>query len=105
MCNQINPLHVVFESEQLPVWLQVALGITTLLTYVPVSLGSAHQAGALTLFSVVLALMHSLRRPLALNGTGPLIGRLFTPLAAIATVGVWAVVLQAPEGHEVAAKA
>ncbi len=42
--------------------LQVTLGITTLMTYVPASLGSAHQAGALTLFSVVLALMHSLRK-------------------------------------------
>ena len=41
---------------------QVTLGITTLMTYVPPSLGSAHQAGALTLFSLVLALMHSLRR-------------------------------------------
>lgn len=42
---------------------QVTLGITTLLYYVPVELGSAHQAGALTLFSIVIALMHSLRRP------------------------------------------
>lgn len=41
---------------------QVALGITTLMTHVPASLGSAHQAGALTLFSLVLALIHSLRR-------------------------------------------
>ncbi|CAI5481566.1 unnamed protein product [Closterium sp. Yama58-4] len=43
--------------------LQVTLGISALLTYVPVSLGSAHQAGALTLFATMLALMHSLRRP------------------------------------------
>ena len=42
---------------------QVTLGITTLLHHVPVELGSAHQAGALTLFTVVLALMHSLRGP------------------------------------------
>ena len=41
---------------------QVTLGITTLMTHVPASLGSAHQAGALTLFSLVLALIHSLRR-------------------------------------------
>lgn len=41
---------------------QVALGISTLLTYVPVSLGSAHQAGALTLFTLVLGLLHSARR-------------------------------------------
>ncbi|GJP51849.1 hypothetical protein CLOM_g10980 [Closterium sp. NIES-68] len=43
--------------------LQVTLGISALLTYVPVSLGSAHQAGALTLFAAMLALLHSLRRP------------------------------------------
>eukprot|EP00873_Tetraselmis_striata_P022529 jgi/Tetstr1/442793/TSEL_030877.t1 len=43
--------------------LQVTLGVSTLLTYVPVSLGSAHQAGALGLFTVVLGLMHSLRKP------------------------------------------
>ena len=42
--------------------LQVTLGITTLMMHVPASLGSAHQAGALTLFSLVLALIHSLRR-------------------------------------------
>ncbi|GAQ82379.1 Cytochrome oxidase assembly factor COX15 [Klebsormidium nitens] len=43
--------------------LQVTLGVSTLLLHVPVSLGSAHQAGALTLFTIVLTLMHSLRRP------------------------------------------
>ncbi|KAJ7563917.1 hypothetical protein O6H91_03G130200 [Diphasiastrum complanatum] len=43
--------------------IQVTLGISTLLMYVPVSLGAAHQAGALTLFSIVIALLHSLRRP------------------------------------------
>lgn len=43
--------------------LQVTLGISTLLLYVPVSLGSAHQAGALTLFTVVLTLLHTLRKP------------------------------------------
>ncbi|GBG77700.1 hypothetical protein CBR_g24146 [Chara braunii] len=47
--------------------LQVTLGITTLLTYVPASLGTAHQAGALTLFTIALALMHSLRRPSAIQ--------------------------------------
>lgn len=44
--------------------LQVTLGISTLLMYVPVSLGTAHQAGALTLFSIVLSLVHGVRRPL-----------------------------------------
>lgn len=53
------PLSYDVESVQ-----QVTLGISTLLMYVPVSLGAAHQAGALTLFSIVLSLMHALRRPL-----------------------------------------
>ncbi|PWZ57109.1 Cytochrome c oxidase assembly protein COX15 [Zea mays] len=43
--------------------LQVTLGISTLLTYVPTSLGSAHQAGALTLLSLTILLVHTLRRP------------------------------------------
>ncbi|KAG2627838.1 hypothetical protein PVAP13_3KG264019 [Panicum virgatum] len=42
--------------------LQVTLGISTLLMYVP-SLGSAHQAGALTLLSPMILLTHTLRRP------------------------------------------
>lgn len=45
--------------------LQVTLGISTLLSYVPVSLGSAHQAGALTLLTLVLLLNHTVRRPSA----------------------------------------
>lgn len=47
--------------------LQVLLGISTLLLVVPVSLGAAHQAGALVLFSLMLYLNHGLhrqRRPL-----------------------------------------
>ncbi|CAL4976526.1 unnamed protein product [Urochloa decumbens] len=43
--------------------LQVTLGISTLLMYVPTSLGSAHQAGALTLLSLMILLTHTLRRP------------------------------------------
>ncbi|KAG6436379.1 hypothetical protein SASPL_101276 [Salvia splendens] len=43
--------------------LQVTLGVTTLLSYVPVSLGSAHQAGALTLLTFMILLNHTLRRP------------------------------------------
>lgn len=74
---------------------QVALGVTTLLTYVPVSLGAAHQANALALCSVALALLHSLRRPM---GAAAPAARFFTPLAAAATVSVWVVVLRADEG-------
>ncbi|KAH7674282.1 cytochrome c oxidase assembly protein subunit 15 protein [Dioscorea alata] len=43
--------------------LQVTLGISTLLSYVPVSLASAHQAGALTLLTLVILLMHTVRKP------------------------------------------
>ncbi|KAL2316611.1 hypothetical protein Fmac_030487 [Flemingia macrophylla] len=43
--------------------LQVTLGISTLLSYVPVSLGTAHQAGALTLLTFMLLLNHTIRRP------------------------------------------
>jgi cytochrome c oxidase assembly protein subunit 15 len=39
---------------------QVALGITTLLLYVPVSLGVLHQTGSLTLLTLVTCLTHSL---------------------------------------------
>jgi len=44
---------------------QFVLGITTLIHAVPVSLGAAHQAGALTLFTVALATLHGLRMPAA----------------------------------------
>lgn len=42
--------------------LQVALGITTLLLVVPVSLAAIHQAVAMLLFTVALYLCHGLRR-------------------------------------------
>jgi cytochrome c oxidase assembly protein subunit 15 len=46
-------------------WLavQVGLGIATLVHVTPVSLGAAHQAGALVLFSLALYSLHTLRRP------------------------------------------
>lgn len=40
---------------------QVALGITTLMHFVPVPLAAAHQAGALLLFTLALLLDHRLR--------------------------------------------
>ncbi|KAK8949856.1 Cytochrome c oxidase assembly protein COX15 [Platanthera guangdongensis] len=43
--------------------LQVTLGISTLLSYVPVSLASGHQAGALSLMTLLILLMHTLRKP------------------------------------------
>ncbi len=42
--------------------LQVALGIATLLLAVPVALGAAHQGVAMLLFTVVLYVVHALRR-------------------------------------------
>jgi cytochrome c oxidase assembly protein subunit 15 len=41
--------------------LQITLGISTLLLFVPVPLAAAHQAGALLVFSAALFLVHSLR--------------------------------------------
>ena len=41
---------------------QYALGITTLLTYVPTSLASMHQMGSLTLFTTSIYFMHVMRR-------------------------------------------
>jgi cytochrome c oxidase assembly protein subunit 15 len=41
---------------------QVGLGISTLLYFVPVPLAASHQAGSLTLLSAALWLVHTLRR-------------------------------------------
>jgi cytochrome c oxidase assembly protein subunit 15 len=45
-------------------FLQVGLGVATLLTFVPTSLASAHQTGAVSLLSAALWLMHELRKTL-----------------------------------------
>jgi cytochrome c oxidase assembly protein subunit 15 len=42
---------------------QIALGIATLLLVVPVALAAAHQAGALIVFTVALALNHAMQEP------------------------------------------
>lgn len=41
--------------------LQVGLGISTLLMYVPVSLAAAHQSGSLLLLSLAVWLTHELK--------------------------------------------
>jgi len=41
---------------------QVALGISTLLTFVPISLAATHQSGSLTLLSIAIWLMHELKK-------------------------------------------
>eukprot|EP00940_MAST-03C_sp_MAST-3C-sp2_P003405 g3405.t1 len=40
---------------------QISLGVTALLYYVPIEVGSAHQIGALSLWTVALGLAHTLR--------------------------------------------
>ena len=42
-------------------WMQVGLGITTLLTYVPVSIAAMHQANALVTLSSAIWLSHELK--------------------------------------------
>ena len=42
-------------------WMQVGLGITTLLTYVPVSIAAMHQSGALITLSTAIWLSHELK--------------------------------------------
>lgn len=51
---------------------QVALGITTLLNYVPISLAASHQIGSIVVFSSGLYLSHSLRyaRPALVRSMG-----------------------------------
>jgi len=44
------------------VWLQVTLGISTLLLHVPVAIAAAHQAGAVVLLSATLFVSHVLVR-------------------------------------------
>ena len=47
----------------LAIVLQVSIGIVTLLMGLPVNLGVLHQAGAVAVFSVAIALRHALREP------------------------------------------
>uniref|UniRef100_A0A8D8LTK6 Cytochrome c oxidase assembly protein COX15 homolog n=1 Tax=Cacopsylla melanoneura TaxID=428564 RepID=A0A8D8LTK6_9HEMI len=42
-------------------YMQVALGITTLLTYVPVSIAALHQSGSLVLLSMAIWLSHEMK--------------------------------------------
>ena len=51
-----------FKLIGMMVLIQLALGISTLLLRVPVTLGALHQAGALILFSVMLINVHLLSR-------------------------------------------
>jgi cytochrome c oxidase assembly protein subunit 15 len=72
---------------------QVALGVTTLLLYVPVPLGAAHQAGAMGVFTCVLGLLHALR-PAAPSAAARLAARAAPPLGLAATAAAGYVVTQ-----------
>lgn len=50
-----------FRYVGLAAWAQASLGIVTLMTVVPVSLGSLHQAGALIVWTFSLYAQHALR--------------------------------------------
>lgn len=67
---------------------QFALGIYTLLEYVPVHLGSLHQANALNLFTAVLIALHAVR-PTTPGPVAAAVGKVATPLAvaAVASIG------------------
>jgi len=87
---------VVGVARMLPVvvGLQVCLGITTLLWYVPVELGVLHQAGGIAVLSTVMLLLHTLRLP-ALAPVAAAQHRaaaVTMPVAAPALVGVPAAV-------------
>eukprot|EP00877_Chromochloris_zofingiensis_P011611 jgi/Chrzof1/6703/Cz19g06070.t1 len=88
-----RPARLLLHATAAMTAVQVTLGISTLLTYVPVSLGATHQAGALTLFTIVLALLHVLR-PAQPSATALLVSRLSGPAALAATAGVAAAVTQ-----------
>ena len=51
-------LHLMLAAA----WLQVGLGISTLLLHVPVSLAATHQAGALLLLTTALYTHHRMTR-------------------------------------------
>ncbi|KAI3428676.1 hypothetical protein D9Q98_007499 [Chlorella vulgaris] len=67
---------------------QVTLGITTLLTYVPVSLGAAHQAGAMVLFTIMLGLLYSIKPAPSLGTFRLLVAKYGTPATAAAVLGI-----------------
>ena len=57
------PARVALHAAAAAVLVQFALGIATLLTFVPVQLGAAHQAGAMAVFTAILAALRLLYPP------------------------------------------
>ena len=54
--------HIGLHLLVLGLFIQIALGISTLLLFVPVPLAAAHQGGALALFTVALFVSHQVRQ-------------------------------------------
>lgn len=67
---------------------QVGLGIATLLLHVPVELGSAHQAGALALFTLMLGLLYSVRPVPTLSPMWAMWAKYGTGAVAAVAVGI-----------------
>ena len=57
------PARVALHAAAAAVLVQFVLGIATLLTFVPVPLGAAHQAGAMVVFTAILAALRLLYPP------------------------------------------
>merc|ERR1719389_1547932 len=66
---------------------QMCLGITTLLLYVPISAGVAHQGGGVAVWTALLYLNHKLQLPVTAMAGSPLAARLALAAAA-GTAGV-----------------
>ena len=60
--NPSKRLKIGLHLMMLMIVIQVTLGISTLLLHVPIPLAASHQAGALTLFSVIIFVVHQIRQ-------------------------------------------
>ena len=59
------PARTVLHAAAVAVLVQFVLGVATLLTFVPVPLGAAHQAGAMVVFTAILVALRLLYPPAA----------------------------------------
>ncbi|MDE0051230.1 MAG: COX15/CtaA family protein [Rhodospirillales bacterium] len=62
-----TPVRAALHAAAAAVLVQFVLGIATLLTFVPVPLGAAHQAGAMVVFTAILAALRLLYPPAPLT--------------------------------------
>jgi len=62
--NLSSQTQIALNLMLVTVFLQVALGISTLVLSVPIALGAAHQGGALLLFTSALYVLYTMRRGL-----------------------------------------